>query len=372
MFLALLMYLSWLAWGRENRLGEAGRINEWVVHLFTGTLTLACILFFAFVPLPRAYYPEIWFHRPEEFAPAVFFLLALVGYLRKGHWRHDAFEHWLVLSLVVGLVGQTVFMSYSGQLFDFEFDAAHMLKKVSYICMLTGLSISMSSIFREAELGKARLARANVRLEGDIAQRRQIEEEIRTSSQVLRSTIDSFPGGIAVFDRDLRLVVANREFHNLLNFPLDHFPPGTPFEKFIRFNVERGEYGPGDPEMQIRERVERAKKFEAHQFERTVPDGRIVEIRGYPMPAGGFVTTYVDISERKLGEQILNDRLLELEETRGRSAPAICRPRGATLTLSWAWPVIARHCASPRLPVSSKPRRGRWRRHGKKQLALNG
>jgi hypothetical protein len=83
-FLAALMYLSYLAWNREQRLGDKGRIGERTVYLFAGALTLSSFLFFAFVPLPRAYYPEIWFHRPEEFVPALFFLLALVGYLRKG------------------------------------------------------------------------------------------------------------------------------------------------------------------------------------------------------------------------------------------------------------------------------------------------
>ena len=157
MFLGLLMYLSWLAWTREDRLGEAGRIGARSVYLIAGALTLASFLFFAFVPLPRAYYPEIWSHRPEEFVPALLFLLALVGYLRKGAWRHDAFEHWLVLSLVVGLVAQAAFMSHSGQLFDFEFDAAHALKMVSYLCVLTGLLISMSSLFRRADEGEARI-----------------------------------------------------------------------------------------------------------------------------------------------------------------------------------------------------------------------
>ncbi len=150
-FLSILMFLSLLAWQREKRLGEAGRISEKTVYLSIAVFTLLSFLFFAFVPLPRAYYPEIVFHRPEEFAPALFFLLALVGYLRKGEWRRDSFEHWLVLSLIVGFVGQAVFMSFSGRLFDFEFDAAHMLKKVSYICVLTGLLISMHAIFRREE-----------------------------------------------------------------------------------------------------------------------------------------------------------------------------------------------------------------------------
>jgi hypothetical protein len=92
-FLAILMVLSWLAWRREQRLGEAGRVGEGTVYLFTAVFTLASFLFFAFVPLPRAYFDELFFHRPEEFGPALFFLIALIGYLRKGHWRRDAYEH---------------------------------------------------------------------------------------------------------------------------------------------------------------------------------------------------------------------------------------------------------------------------------------
>jgi hypothetical protein len=65
--------------------------------------------------------------------------------LRKGYWKNNAFEHWLVLSLIVGLVGQTVFLPFSTVLF--EFDAAHLLKKVSYVFVLTGLLVSMSTIF---------------------------------------------------------------------------------------------------------------------------------------------------------------------------------------------------------------------------------
>ena len=172
LFLSVLLCLSWLAWIREQRLGEAGRISERSVYLVAGGLTLASFLFFAFVPLTRGYYPEFVFHRPEEFVPALLFMVALVGYLRKGKWRDDAFEHWLVLALIVGFVSQAVFMSFSGQLFDMEFDAAHLLKKVSYVCVLTGLLISMHSIFRRAEKDRSSLAQ-------EVEERKRIEIELR-------------------------------------------------------------------------------------------------------------------------------------------------------------------------------------------------
>ena len=78
-------------------------------------------------------------------------------------------------------------------------------------------------------------------------------------------------------------------------------------EAALRFNAERGDYGPGDVDEQVRERLDLARKFEAHQFERERPDGTVVEIRGRPVTGGGFVTvtTYTDITDRKRAEQEL-------------------------------------------------------------------
>ncbi|MCZ6625256.1 MAG: GAF domain-containing protein [Deltaproteobacteria bacterium] len=176
-FLAVLMFLSWWAWRREERLGAAGWISEKTVYSVVGVLTLVSFAFFAFFPLPRAYYPEFVFGRPEEFFAATFFLLALIGYLKKGFWKTDPFEHWVVLSLIVGVMGQAMFMSFSFTLFDTMFDLAHLLKKVSYIFVLTGLLISMYYLFRRAEesaqeiyASKTKLELTNQRLERSLGE----------------------------------------------------------------------------------------------------------------------------------------------------------------------------------------------------------
>lgn len=157
LFLSAMMCLSWFAWLRENRYGDASWLNERRVWTVAGVLTLASFLFFAFIPLSRAYYPEFIFHRPEEFVPAALFALALAGYLYKGQWRRDAFEHFLVLSLIVGAFSEAAIMSLSAGLFDTEFEAAHMLKSVSYVLVLVGLFKGMSSIYRQAEEREAHL-----------------------------------------------------------------------------------------------------------------------------------------------------------------------------------------------------------------------
>ncbi|MBE9563301.1 MAG: hypothetical protein IMF12_10615, partial [Proteobacteria bacterium] len=160
-FLAFSLWLSWVVWNKEQKLGKNKVINEYIVYSATILLTISCFIFFAFIPLPRAYYPELFFHRPEELLPAIFFLLALIGYLRKGHWQTDTFEHWLVISLIVNFMGQIMFMSFSGHLFDTMFDSAHLLKKVSYICVLIGLLFNIYIMYKKSEKYAKQLSNNN-------------------------------------------------------------------------------------------------------------------------------------------------------------------------------------------------------------------
>lgn len=150
-FLSLVMVLSWWAWRREEKLGMAGRISEGSVYAIVLVLTLLSFCFFALIPLPRAYYPEFLFGRPEEFIAAALFLVALIGYLDKGEWQRNAFEHWLVLSLMIGFLGQAAAMSRSFGLFDLMFDVAHFLKVVTYLCVLIGLLINVFQLFTQNE-----------------------------------------------------------------------------------------------------------------------------------------------------------------------------------------------------------------------------
>jgi len=143
LFLAAFLFWSYYSFQYQKKI----KYNIQNVYLYTSILTFTTFIFFAFIPLPRAYYPELFFHRPEELLPAVFFALALWGYYKKGGWKTDSFEYWLVISLIVSLISQLVFMTFSHHLFDVKFDIAHLLKKISYICVLTGLFISLFNLY---------------------------------------------------------------------------------------------------------------------------------------------------------------------------------------------------------------------------------
>ncbi len=176
----------------------------------------------------------------------------------------------------------------------------------------------------------------------DITERKRVEEQVLRQNNLLSAVIDNFPGAISVVDANLQVVTYNRQFGHLLDLP-DWLlaKPGVGFGDIVRFNAQRGDYGPGDPEQLTAAIVERARNFQSHTFERIRPNGMVLEIRGTAMPGGGFVTTYLDITARKRAEEeihqlafhdaltklpnrrLLNDRLSQAMATSKRSG-AFC------------------------------------------------
>ncbi len=132
-------------------------------------------------------------------------------------------------------------------------------------------------------------------------------------SSLLQAGLDHIDQGISVFDRTLRLVGWNRRFIELIDFPPHMVRVGTPFEDFIRYNAERGEYGPGLVDEQVAERIRLAQTFVRHELERRRPNGVILSVQGAPLAHGGFVTVYTDVTERRRAEALIREHGEELE-----------------------------------------------------------
>jgi len=106
--------------------------------------------------------------------------------------------------------------------------------------------------------------------------------------------------GVAMFDGELRLAAWNRNFQELLDLSDDFLAQRHGFDEFVRYLTERGEFGETDPETEIKRL--RARIGDHYSFERTRPDGTVIEVRNNPMPDGGVVLIYSDITERKRSE----------------------------------------------------------------------
>jgi Na+/proline symporter/signal transduction histidine kinase len=123
-------------------------------------------------------------------------------------------------------------------------------------------------------------------------------EALQYNRDLLQSALDQVRHGLSVFDKDMRLICWNRQFRELLNLPAELGRVGTPLDRILRTCAERGDFGAGDVDKQVAERL--VKLAESRDtFQEQVDGGRrILEIRTSPMPQGGIVTTYSDITDR--------------------------------------------------------------------------
>jgi PAS domain S-box-containing protein len=125
-------------------------------------------------------------------------------------------------------------------------------------------------------------------------------DEIRQRQQELRVTFDNMVDGVAMFDQSLHLAAWNRNFQELLQLPDDFLAERHGFNEYIHYLTSRGEFGDTDAETQIKRLRDRIGDH--YNFERTRPDGTVIEVRHNPMPDGGVVLIYSDITERKRSE----------------------------------------------------------------------
>src|SRR5213078_1761994 len=107
--------------------------------------------------------------------------------------------------------------------------------------------------------------------------------------------------GVVMFDEALRLAAWNHNFQEIVDLPDAFLAEPRTYAEYIRYLAERGEFGAGtDAEAQLRRYAENANRH--YSFERTAPDGRVLEVRHNPVPGGGFVLIYSNITERKRSE----------------------------------------------------------------------
>jgi Na+/proline symporter/CheY-like chemotaxis protein/anti-sigma regulatory factor (Ser/Thr protein kinase) len=137
---------------------------------------------------------------------------------------------------------------------------------------------------------------------GDQSARRLLDdasEALQYNRDLLQSAIDQVRQGLAVFDKDMRLVCWNRQFREILELPAEFGRVGAPIDGILKHLAERGDLGPGNAQELVLDRVKKLTiTRETYQERRIMGGKRIIEVRTSAMPQGGFVITYSDITER--------------------------------------------------------------------------
>jgi PAS domain S-box-containing protein len=139
----------------------------------------------------------------------------------------------------------------------------------------------------------------------------EASQELRFNRALLSTTLENVSQGISVVDAQMRLVAWNRRYLELFGYPDGMVYVGVPVADLIRRNAELGECGPGEVDGHVAKRIDYMQAGSSHLFQRTRPDGTVIEMRGQALPGGGYVTTYTDVTAYKHAEQAL----IEVNET---------------------------------------------------------
>ncbi|MGN6512826.1 MAG: hybrid sensor histidine kinase/response regulator [Lysobacteraceae bacterium] len=138
----------------------------------------------------------------------------------------------------------------------------------------------------------------------------EASRDLRFNQRVLEAALENMSQGISVVDARLRLVAWNQRYAELFGFPEALLQVGTPIAELARHAL-RQMPPKGDPERALQRRLAHMRAGTAHLTERVFPDGKVIEIRGNPMPGGGFVATFTDVTAFRRTEHAL----LEANET---------------------------------------------------------
>jgi signal transduction histidine kinase len=125
-----------------------------------------------------------------------------------------------------------------------------------------------------------------------------VETLIDSSIESLKQAIDYIPQGVAVFDRDLRLVTSNRRYAELLDVPAELLWPRTPLYDLALFVARRGDLGPGDAITLAVQRVHQLTQSHATVSQRLGAKGQVLEFHSSRLPDGGLVISFADVTAR--------------------------------------------------------------------------
>jgi len=132
----------------------------------------------------------------------------------------------------------------------------------------------------------------------------QASQDLRFNQRVLEAALENMSQGISVVDAELRLVAWNRRYAELFGFPDEMLTVGQPVATLSTWALQRMAHR-GDADAALDRRLAHMRAGTPHLSERVFPDGSIVEIRGNPMPGGGFVATFTDVTAFRRAERAL-------------------------------------------------------------------
>jgi diguanylate cyclase (GGDEF)-like protein len=155
--------------------------------------------------------------------------------------------------------------------------------------------------FRRLERSEQSLARQAAELRVSAKALGDSERRVKEKSALLETTLEEIDQGIIMVDAGHRVMVYNRRAAELLELPPEWMATQPTFDEMVRYQAQQGEFSASDTALQ--DIIRRGITDPPRVYERRRPNGSVIEVHSTPLPGGGMVRTYSDISTRRSAEE---------------------------------------------------------------------
>ncbi|HKU97567.1 MAG TPA: PAS-domain containing protein [Vineibacter sp.] len=149
----------------------------------------------------------------------------------------------------------------------------------------------------------------------DVTKLKQSEDEAARTRDMFQLILDNMTDGVMMFDKDFRWQMTNRQLMEFQRFTPEVARPGISGRDILRFQAQRGDFGSSDDiETQVEERAAMMLKPGGNRYERRTAGGRYIEFNFKPLPDGGLLAIYRDLTDRKAQEEAMERAERRLRE----------------------------------------------------------
>ena len=141
----------------------------------------------------------------------------------------------------------------------------------------------------------------------------RISRKLHAKNSQFDVALNNMIQGLCMFDSDQRLSVCNRRYLEIYGFSADVVKPGILLGDIMRYSVSLGNYTEAEAARAVAERPDPTRLRKRSTIKQRLKDGRVIAVMNEPMPDGGSVATYLDITEMEKHAQALQDHTLRLE-----------------------------------------------------------
>lgn len=172
----------------------------------------------------------------------------------------------------------------------------------------------------------------------EIDGRLQRDAELSENMTVLETALGNMEQGVVVVTPDMKIQTANNRVSALLNMPEEYFFPGRSVVDALALSAQRGDYGATKAEAQLERMTGMFEKGDPFSFERDI-GGSSLLTQAKPMPHGGWVITFTDLSDHRSAGAALRERNETLRKvTEGTEAMLwMSKATGAAYYFNRAW-----------------------------------